>query len=178
MDGHTKRIDAYIPETKVLIQQKSLEKKLDQKIHQSGDIDLTPYEQAKRYNDNLPFDEKARWVVVSNFAAIWIYDMNTQVSEPSKINLENLQDEIYRLEFLVAKNRVSTSEEMEVSIKVGRLVGKLYDELLKQYGENPSENDLKSLNMLCVAISRLNYPNVPEYLSRSGARNYRKGLRF
>ncbi|MCI5951813.1 MAG: methylase [Anaerostipes sp.] len=152
VDGHTKRIDAYIPETKVLIEQKSLGKKLDQKIHQSGDIDLTPYEQAKRYNDNLPFDEKARWIVVSNFAEIWIYDMNAQVPEPSKLSLENLQNEIYRLDFLVEKNRVSTTQEMDVSIKAGKLVGKLYDELLKQYGENPSEHDLKSLNMLCVRI--------------------------
>lgn len=27
----------------------------------SGSIELTPYDQAKRYNDNLPYDEKARW---------------------------------------------------------------------------------------------------------------------
>lgn len=55
----------------------------------------------KRYNDNLPFDEKARWIVVSNFAEIWICDINTQVSEPSKLSLENLQNEIYRLDFFV-----------------------------------------------------------------------------
>ena len=33
VDGNTKRIDAYIPETHVLIEQKSLNKKLDEKIH-------------------------------------------------------------------------------------------------------------------------------------------------
>ena len=60
VDGNTKRIDAYIPETRVLIEQKSLGIALDKKVHQSGGIDLTPYEQAKRYNDNLPVSEKAR----------------------------------------------------------------------------------------------------------------------
>lgn len=46
VDGNTKRIDAYIPETKVIIEQKSLGIALDKKGHQSGGIDLTPYEQA------------------------------------------------------------------------------------------------------------------------------------
>ena len=49
VNGNTKRIDVYIPETHVIIEQKSLGKSLDQKIHNSGDVDLTPYEQAKRY---------------------------------------------------------------------------------------------------------------------------------
>ena len=50
-DGNTKRIDVYIPETHVLIEQKSLGKALDQKIMNSGSVELTPYDQAKRYND-------------------------------------------------------------------------------------------------------------------------------
>ncbi len=88
IDSNTKRIDAYIPETKVLIEQKSFGKALDKKIHNSGDVDLTPYEQAKRYNDNLPYSEKARYIVTSNFAEIWIYDMNLRnpESDIQKIN--------------------------------------------------------------------------------------------
>jgi len=81
VDGNTKRIDAYIPETKVIIEQKSLGISLDKKVHQSGGIDLTPYEQAKRYNDNLPSSEKARWIVTSNFSELWVYDMDTRVPE-------------------------------------------------------------------------------------------------
>ena len=48
VDGTKKRIDIYIPKTKVLIEQKSLGIPLDKKLHQSGNIQLTPYEQAKR----------------------------------------------------------------------------------------------------------------------------------
>lgn len=103
VDGHTKRIDAYIPETKVLIEQKTVGKKLDAKIHNSGDIDLTPYEQAKRYNDNLPYDEKARWIVTSNFEEIWIYDMNMRVPEPVKVHLLELSDKTQLFDFFIIK---------------------------------------------------------------------------
>lgn len=75
VDGNTKRIDVYIPETRVIIEQKSLNIPLDKKIRNSGDIDLTPFEQADRYNSKLIFDERARWIVICNFAEIWIYDI-------------------------------------------------------------------------------------------------------
>lgn len=41
VDGNTKRIDVYIPETHVLIEQKSLGKALDHKIMNSGSIELS-----------------------------------------------------------------------------------------------------------------------------------------
>ena len=96
VDGHTKRLDAYIPETKIIIEQKSLGIALDKKIHQSGGIDLTPYEQAKRYNDNLPSSEKARWIVTSNFSEIWVYDMDTNVPEDNvtKISIKGVANSL------------------------------------------------------------------------------------
>ena len=45
---HTKFIDAYIPSTKVLIEQKELKKDLDAAGKQSDGEDKTPYEQADR----------------------------------------------------------------------------------------------------------------------------------
>jgi hypothetical protein len=155
VDGNKKRIDAYIPETRVLIEQKSLGKALDQKIHNSGDIDLTPYEQAKRYNDNLSFDERARWIITCNFAQIWIYDMNQANSkdiEPLKIELTDLQTKFSRLNFLVKKDVKHLSHEMEISIKAGDIVGKLYNAFIKQYKDPTNEHSLKSLNALCVRI--------------------------
>lgn len=165
VNGHTKRIDVYIPETKVLIEQKSLGIGLDQKLNNSGDIDLTPYEQAKRYNDNLPYDEKARWIVTSNFSEIWVYDMNERVPKALKIELTELQDKYQLLDFLVKKEVKSISKEMEVSIKAGDIVGLIYDAFLKQYKipeikekdetteqKEKREHKLKSLNALCVRI--------------------------
>ncbi len=152
VDGQTKRIDAYIPETHVLIEQKSKGKALDEKIKNSGDIELTPYEQAKRYNDNLPYDEKARWILTCNFSEIWIYDMNAKVPEPVKIHLPELMTKYALLDFLVKKEVKALSHEMEVSIKAGDIVGLLYDALLKQYKDPENERSLKSLNVLCVRL--------------------------
>lgn len=95
VDGNTKRIDVYIPETRVIIEQKSLNVPLNKKIRNSGDIDLTPFEQADRYNSKLIFDERARWIVTCNFAEIWIYDMNEKQPEPTKImQLKNCRQNI------------------------------------------------------------------------------------
>lgn len=127
-------------------------------------IDLTPYEQAKRYNDHLPYDERARWIVTSNFEEIWIYDMNVRVPEPLKINLIDLQDKFPLLDFLVKKEVKKISNEMEVSIKAGEIVGILYVAFLEQYkipdiekNETPEqkekrEHKLRSLNALCVRL--------------------------
>lgn len=188
IDGNTKKIDAYIPETRVIIEQKSLGIALDKKIHQSGGIDLTPYEQAKRYNDNLPFDEKARWIVTSNFAEIWIYDMNMRVPEPVKVSLADLQSKYRQLVFLINQEQTHISQEMEVSVKAGELVGIIYDALYKQYIDPESERALKSLNMLCVRLvfclyaedagifSPTNRSMFHDYLKKFEARDIRKAL--
>ena len=67
--GTVERIDVYIPETRVLIEQKSLGIALDKP--QAGHGGMTPYEQAKMYDNGLIVSEKARWIVTSNFAEIW-----------------------------------------------------------------------------------------------------------
>lgn len=164
VNGNTKRIDVYIPETHVIIEQKSLGKALDSKIHNSGDVDLTPYEQAKRYNDNLPYTEKARWIVTCNFSDIWIYDMEARVPEPVRISLDELQSKYPLLDFLVKKEVHKVSHEMEVSIKAGDIVGLIYEAFLKQYRipdttknetdkeKSKREHKLKSLNALCVRL--------------------------
>lgn len=46
------------PGVKVLIEQKGSVHSLDEKEPQSGGEMLTPYEQGKRYNDNLPFKKR------------------------------------------------------------------------------------------------------------------------
>lgn len=152
VDGNTKKIDAYIPATKVLIEQKSLGIGLDKKLHNSGGIELTPYEQAKRYNDNLPYEEKARWIIISNFAEIWVYDMNVQVPKPNKIMLVELQGKYPMLDFIVKKEVKQLSHEMEISLKAGDIVGLLYTAFMKQYKNPENPETLKSLNVLCVRL--------------------------
>lgn len=187
VDGDTKKIDIYIPETKTIIEQKSLGKALDKPMLQSGGIYLTPYQQAKRYDDNLPFDEKARWIVTSNFAEIWIYDMNTVEPEKNvtKIQLEEIQGKYNFFDFLVNKAVKEISHEMEISIDAGKRVGVLYEALLKQY-DNPTGEELKSLNMLCVRLVFCLYAEdsgvfgkhlmFHDYLQEFDAKHTRKAL--
>ena len=148
---HTSFIDAYISATKVLIEQKGSKIDLTKKYEQSDGNPLTPYEQAKRYADELPYDMRPRWIVVCNFKEIHVHDMNSPHEAPEVILLENLEKECYRLQFLVdAKNNQIRREE-EISLKAGVLVGKLYNALIKQYID-PDESSLRSLNILCVRL--------------------------
>ena len=48
---HRSYVDAYIPSTRTLIEQKSYGVNLDKAIKQSDGQVITPYEQAKRYSD-------------------------------------------------------------------------------------------------------------------------------
>jgi type I restriction-modification system DNA methylase subunit len=152
VDGNTKKIDAYIPETRVLIEQKSLGVALERKAAQSGGISLTPYEQAKRYNDNLPYDEKARWIIISNFAEIWVYDMNARVPTPQKFSIENMQNHSHFLDFIMEKKDKAPTVEEELSKKAGEYVGRIYDAFIKQYNNPDSAETQKSLNILCVRL--------------------------
>jgi hypothetical protein len=152
IDKTQKYIDAYIPSTKVLIEQKSAHIKLNSNAVQSDGELLTPFGQAFRYNTYLPYNEKVRWIIVSNFKEILIYDMNKPNKEPEQILLKNLAKEYYRLQFLADESNEHIQKEMEVSLKAGDLVGKLYDALIKQYKNPNSKESLHSLNVLCVRL--------------------------
>ena len=184
-DGNTKRIDVYIPETRVLIEQKSIGIALDKP--QTGHNGMTPYEQAKMYDDSLPFSEKARWIVTSNFAEIWIYDMNVSNPQPLKLELADLQSKFHLLCFLTNKETKKIVDEMKLSLDAGKLVGKIYDAFLKQY-QNPEDPEtLKSLNKLCVRIVFCLYGEdagifgkknlFHDYMVQFDAAHARKGLR-
>ena len=165
-DGNTKRIDVYIPETRVLIEQKSLN--IDLSKPQQGHDGMTPYEQAKMYDNSLAVSEKAKWIIVSNFREIWIYDMDQQAPKPKKFELTELMSKYSLFEFLINKEEKKISEEMEISIKAGEFVGLLYDALLKQYIHPDNEESLKSLNMLCVRLVFCLYAEDAHIFGTSG----------
>jgi len=62
--AHTSFIDAYIPKTKVLIEQKSSDIDLHKGYQQSDGKLLTPFQQAKRYADEMPNSLRPRWIVI------------------------------------------------------------------------------------------------------------------
>ena len=184
-DGNKKRIDLYIPETHVLIEQKSLGIPLDKP--QNGHGGMTPYEQAKMYDNGLISSEKARWIVTSNFAEIWIYDMEQPKPEPVKLALADLQSKYHMLSFLTNRETKKISDEMKLSLDAGRLVGQIYDAFLKQYKDPNDPETLKSLNKLCVRIVFCLYGEdagifgrkdmFRDYMAQFDAARARKGLR-
>ena len=149
---HTSFIDGYIKSTHVMIEQKSIGKDLRKAIKQSDGSLLNPFQQAKRYVTELPLSQHPRWIVTCNFEEFLVYDMEKPNGEPEQIFLKDLAKDYYRLQFLVETGSEMLKKEMEISLKAGELVGKLYDAILKQYKNPESPETLKSLNMLCVRL--------------------------
>lgn len=148
----TKFIDGYIPETKVLIEQKGQDIDLRKGAKQSDGSMLSPYQQARRYGGYLPQPEQPRWIIVCNFQEFHIHDMSRPNDEPEVLKLCDLEKEYHRLEFVIDTTSDHIKKEMEISLKAGELVGVLYDALLAQYQDPNDPETLKSLNALCVRL--------------------------
>lgn len=152
VNASTKKIDIYIPETKVLVEQKSFGVSLFAKIRQSDGVELTPYEQAKRYADNLPNSERPRWILTCDFAQWHVYDLENPNAKPFIILLEDLPKESHRLRFLVDTNDRPKESETDVSITASKVIGELYSALRAQCINPNSTHALMSLNHLCVRL--------------------------
>ena len=184
--AHTAFIDAYIPSTRVMIEQKSVDVNLTKAFKQSDGSMLTPFEQAKRYSDELELSKKPRYIVVCNFKEFHIHDMEHPHDKPEVIKLADLPKEYYRLAFLVDTRKANLKREMELSIKAGEVVGKIYDAVLKKYRDPTAESTLKSLNVLCVRLVFCLFAEdagvfglknlFRDYLARFEPRDIRKAL--
>ncbi len=184
MVDSTNFMDVYLPATRVLVEQKSIDKNLGAPIHQSDGAMLNPFQQAKRYIAGLPLSRHPRWVVTCNFAEFWVYDMEQPNGEPQKIKLKELEKDHYRLQFLVDTKSEHITKEMQVSMQAGEIVGHIYDALLKQY-DDPSPEALRWLNILCVRIVFCLYAEdagifvhdqFHDYLERYDAEDLRSAL--
>ena len=186
MLDHTSFIDGYIEKTKVLIEQKGVNKDLNKAIKQSDDTYLTPFQQAKRYSANLSYSKRPRWIVTCNFKEFYVYDMEQPNGEPKVIKLADLDKEAYRLEFLIDKTNEHLEREMKVSIDAGKIVGKIYESILKQYINPNSPESLHAINQLIVRLVFCLYAEdagifghktmFHDYMVRFGSRDFRHGL--
>ena len=180
---HRSFIDGYFPDSKVIVEQKNFGVDLEKEITQSDGSKLTPHEQAKRYGDNLPYSMRPRWIVVCNFREFLIYDMET-LEPPTKILLTELPEKFHALDFLVDETQNKIRVELELSLKAGEIVGKLYDALRAQYLNPDSPASLVSLNKLCVRLVFCLFAESSGIFGKhkifrdwlSGARNIRQDL--
>ena len=186
LEESTRYIDVYIPDTKVLIEQKGMTIDLSKSELQSGGASLTPYNQARRYDNNLPIDEKARWIICCNFQRFEIHDMKNPLAEPDVILLSDFDRDFQKLSFIADVKVDYVRNEEQISIKAGQLVGKLYDAILPQYEDITDAESLKSLNQLCVRLVFCLYAEDTgllgekdaffKYLSNFKTGQFRKGL--
>lgn len=169
--SNVKFIDAYIPATHVIIEQKSLDVDLDVPAKQSDGSVLTPFEQAKRYRDWLPASEQGRYIVVSNFRQIRIHDMETPKAKPQIIMLEDVRPETFS--FMVKPERILTHEEI-ISREAGKLARKLYEYLLKKYVKPSDKEARDNLNIFCVRLVFLLYAEDAKLFEKSQFHDYLK----
>ena len=147
--GHIGNIDGLIKLTGVLIEQKSCSIDLQKAEKQEDGFILTPFQQARRYWENLPHSLNPRWIIICNFQEFDIYDMNDREAPPQILLLKDLKEEYHRLNFLVDTHDVNVEKEVKISFEAGKIIGKLYDALKKQYDDPKLWKDL---NALCVRL--------------------------
>lgn len=147
-------IDGYIPDTRVLIEQKSRGKRLDEKILLSDGSELTPAEQGMRYAAAMNLSEQPRWIIACNFDNFEIYDQEKKGEPPVTVSLANFEEEFRRLSIVADRDANAIPYETKLSVEAGGLIGKLYKALFEQYGDKVAE-DVRdhSLNVLCVRLA-------------------------
>ncbi|MBR2733524.1 MAG: methylase, partial [Selenomonadaceae bacterium] len=147
-------IDAYIAETKVLIEHKSFGVDLSKKIPQSDGKLLTPYEQAKRYADALPAKDKPRWIVTCNFAEFHIYDRTKNFFDAATtiIKLCDLRYQFERLKFLIDPAADTTPPAEKISKDALDVITKIYDTFAKNYQRNQVADFEDALNKICTRL--------------------------
>ncbi len=188
-ENHVKHIDGYIPSTRVMIEMKGRGIDLAKKYHQSGGAELTPFEQAQRYSNYLPIDEKPRWIIVSDFDELDIHDMNKPLNAPKIIKLKDLPQKFRELEFMIDVHQQQIIDEQQISTAAGELVAKIYDKLAAAYEQGANLEDehvQQSLNILIVRLVFLMYVDdtrlfgqdnlFEKYLERREPQDIRGGL--
>ena len=157
--SHKSYIDDYIPSTRVLIEQKSINTDLTKAALQSDGTYLTPFEQAKRYRDWLPASEQGRWIITCNFQEFRVHDLEFPRDEPEIILLKDLESEWQKLLILVNSNAKTPKEirEQRLSEEAGNLIRKFYESIAPRYKESKSQRAKESLNMLCTRLVFLLY---------------------
>ena len=144
-------MDGFIESTLILIEQKSLDVDLNKAIKQSDGQLLTPYMQARKYIDNLPRSKHPKYVITCNFKCFNIYDMEKPNGQPEIIFLEELEDDFYRLNFIVNSKSELLKKEEEISKKAGDIIGEIYDAFSNELDMDNRDNQ-KILNILCVRL--------------------------
>lgn len=167
-----RKIDVFYEDMGILIENKSRGCSLDEKYVRSKKVGAeTPYEQGKWYADNLPNSVRPDWIITCNFDEIRIHNLNhaNPGSTFTSVALEELPDMLYLFGFFTDRGNSRIEKEKQLSVKAGELVGKLYDELSKQYQNIEADrHEQRSLNVLIVRLVFLLYAEDSGLLAKRG----------
>ena len=144
----TKKIDGFIPTSKVLIEQKTCGINLKKPAVQSDGQELTPYEQGLRYAAYLPTNETPDFIIVSNFQEFLIYDRRTDPNgeSPIEVSLEELPQQLQVFNFIVDPVNQKIARQQQVNLDAAKLIGEVYESIKNQYHDpDSSRHDLATL---------------------------------
>src|SRR3989344_1991340 len=113
------KIDFFAP-NKFLVEHKSRGKDLDAAFEQAGD-----------YFDALSEDEKPRFIIVSDFERIRIYDLEAQdnLAREFEFSLNELPNHVQRFAFLTEEEVREYKEEEPITVRAVKAIGELYEAL-------------------------------------------------
>lgn len=177
-----RRIDVFVSDRHFLCEQKSVGVDLDKPEPRNKTLE-TPYQQARWYAQNLPYSERPRWLMTSNFETFRLYDLDNERPEEfvQEISLAELPNQLHLFSFLTNEETGRLYKEQQLSVEAGKYVSKLYDALAKQYHhidgkDEEAQEEQRSLNVLITRIIFLLYAEDADLLqSHQAFGNYCEG---
>jgi type I restriction-modification system DNA methylase subunit len=134
LSGRYGRIDAFIPSL-LLIEMKSLGEDLDKS-----------YSQATQYLQGLKDEELPRYILVSDFQNLHLYNLKDH-SEPLKIKLSELANTIEQFQFLAGYEKLAIEKQERINKHAAEKMADLHD-ALKNTAYNSKELETYLVRLL------------------------------
>ena len=147
-------IDVLSPDARFLVEQKSAGISLDKPETRQGTL-VTPVEQALRYANYLPADEKPTTICTCNFHEFRFYDLNADPAAKSPVEaftLDQLPEHLSIFDQVFAPEHSRIIIQQKLSERAGELVAKLHNALAKEYLNPDAPEAHHALATLTVRI--------------------------
>jgi hypothetical protein len=147
-------IDVLSPDARFLVEQKSAGISLDKPETRQGTL-VTPVEQALRYANYLPADEKPTTICTCNFQRFRFYDLNADPAAKSPVEeftLDQLPEHLSIFDQVFAPEHSRIIVQQKLSERAGELVAKLHNALAEEYRDPDAPGSHHALATLTVRI--------------------------
>ena len=175
VSDHKGFIDVYVPSAKVIIEQKSLGIDLSKPEKRQG-VMVTPVQQALGYAQGISVDDQPIYLVACNFEEFWVYNRNTDPlckGEPLfKLALADLPKNLAAVQFLKGGNVAPTTLSEAVSVKAGKIMGKLHDFVAASFIDPDSPENHHALSVLMTRLMFLMFCEDSGLIEVNAFRDY------